>query len=327
MKILTLVLALFSAASFADEVVLINGDRLTGTVDSVSGGKLLLKTDYAGSIPINLDAIATVSTGEAFNVRYGDRHVHGNFERRDSNTVIGDMDIDLAAIKRAEQNHLASTDLGTEWASRADVGLVISNGNSDTESINALIESSLKRGRSEHAVSLLVSKEEAEEETTKDQTDFDYGYKRFVSEKWYAAGNFEYFKDELKDIDQRLTLGAGMGYQFWDNSLSRLSVEAGVSAVREDLDGDEEDNPAFRWALDYNRYLMSKKMEFFHKHSVLVIPDSDRGEVISASTGLRYALNDRIDTSARVDVIHETEPAPGNSKTDVTYTLGVGVKF
>ena len=106
-----------------------------------------------------------------------------------------------------------------------------------------------------------------------------------------------------------------------------LSTDLGVSYVREDLDGDQQGNPAARWSLEYRRLLLAKKMEIFHKQSVLIIPDADRGEVIATSTGLRYALNARIDTTARVDMNHETEPAEGNSKTDVTYTLGVGIKF
>jgi hypothetical protein len=34
----------------ADEVVLVNGDKLTGAVVKVEGGKLTLKTEYAGAI-------------------------------------------------------------------------------------------------------------------------------------------------------------------------------------------------------------------------------------------------------------------------------------
>ena len=68
-------------------------------------------------------------------------------------------------------------------------------------------------------------------------------------------------------------------------------------------------------------------MEFFHKHSILFIPDSDRGEVIESSTGVRMAINSRLDTSFRVDVDHETEPVDGRDKTDVTYAMGIGIKF
>lgn len=322
----TLAGLLFAVAS-ADVVVLKNGDRLTGTLDSIAGGRLLLQTDYAGAVPIHLDAVASLTTEADFKVRVGQLKLNGSFQTQGETITVGGTPVELATISRAGQDNTMQNVFDTDWYSRADFALVISNGNSDTESLNTLIESTLKKETVQHAVSLLVSREEAEEQTIKDQMDLDYGYKRFITDKWFAAGNAEYFKDELKDIDQRMTLGAGMGFQFWDNSFGALFVEAGISAVREDVDGQEDNNPAFRWALEYKRYLLSKKLELFHKHALLVIPASASGEVISSSTGLRYALSDRIDTAARVDVNYETEPAPGNSKTDVTYTLGIGVKF
>lgn len=324
-----------SAHTAADTVLLHNGDRLTGTVDSISGGKVLLVTEYAGGVPIALDAIAELETAEAFEVR-----LDGTAESRDvigafvvSNGAQGIRQdgvvqpLDLQRVRHAGQNNLSLTGFTAEWTSRADLSAIISNGNSDTESYNTLIESVRKQGNVEHGFSILVSQEEAEGVTTKEQLDIDYGYKRFISEKWFASGNAEYFKDELKDIDQRVTLGAGMGYQFWDDSFGAFSTELGVSVVDEELDDDSETNPALRWGLDYNRFFFSKRMEIFHKQSVLFIPDSDRGEVLASSSGVRYALNSRIDTTARVDVNHETEPPEGSSKTDVTYTLGVGIKF
>lgn len=316
-------------ASFvmADVVVMTNGDRLSGKLATIEGGRVYLATEYAGTVPIELVAVASLTTDEVFNVRVDGVDLSGTFQLAGASTMVADTPVELAKIDRAGEDNIAETNLGTGWSSRADVSLVISSGNSDTESLNTLIESVLKKDKVQYAMSLLISREEAEEETTKDQLDLDYGYKRFVSEKWYAAGNAEYFKDELKDIDQRITLGAGMGYQFWGNSFGALSVVLGVSAVSEEVGGENEDNPALRWELEYKRYVLAKKLELFHKHSILVIPDSDRGEVISAATGLRYALNDRVDAAARVDLNHETKPAPGNSKSDVTYTLGIGVKF
>ncbi len=331
-RALSLLAALcLGAAAHADTVVMQNGDRLTGTIDSIAGGRVVLATDYAGRIPIQLDQVAELISDAAFDVRMDGTKVNGKFDVVDGaqNLVTdeGAVPVELAAVDSAGQNNLNMPSLGSEWSSRADLSAILSNGNSDTESYNTLIESVLKRDTVEHSLSILVSNEKAEEERTKDQLDVDYGYKRFISEKWYASGNAEYFQDRLKDIDQRITLGAGMGYQFWDDSFGALSTDLTANYVQEELDGEDETNPALRWGLDYKRFLFTKKMEFFHSQSVLYIPDSDRGEVLESSTGLRYALNDRIDTTARVDVNHETEPPPGASKTDVTYTLGVGIKF
>ncbi len=324
-------LLLYGAQASADTLILKNGDRLSGKVDSIAGGAVLLITEYAGAVPVNLDAVAELETEQAFNINVNGQKTSGKFVADGGvqalSTDNGNVPLDLSQVRTAGVSNLSLAGFAPEWSSRADLSAIISNGNSDTASYNTLVESSYKRGNVEHAVALLVSQEEAEGEKTKDQLDLDYGYKRFLSEKWFASGNAEYFQDQLKDIDQRITLGAGMGYQFWDNSFGAFSTELGVSAVQEELDGEDETNPALRWGLDYNRFLFSKRMEIFHKQSVLFIPDSDRGEVLASSSGVRYALNHRIDTTARVDVNHETEPPEGSSKTDVTYTLGVGIKF
>ena len=325
------VLLALTCTAQADVVELNNGDRITGTVDSIVGGRVLVETEYAGLIPVQLDAVVAIQTEAAFDVRTSGGSVNGKLAMVDGQqnlvTDSASQPIALSDIRSAGQSNLSLTRFTGEWTSRADLSAVVSSGNTDTASYNTLVESEYKAGTAEHKVSLLVSKEEAEEDTTKDTVDLDYGYKRFISDKWYASGNAEYFRDKLKDIDQRITLGAGMGYQFWDNSFGAFSTDLGVSAVQEDLDGDSESNPAVRWGLDYKRFLMSKKLEVFHSQSLLFIPDSDRGEVFESSTGLRFALSDRIDSTVRVDVNHETDPPPSASKTDVTYSLGVGIKF
>jgi putative salt-induced outer membrane protein YdiY len=60
---------------------------------------------------------------------------------------------------------------------------------------------------------------------------------------------------------------------------------------------------------------------------VLQLLGDEQSQVFSSSTGARYALNERIDTTFRIDLAYESDPPQGNEKTDTTYSLGVGVKF
>ena len=205
--------------------------------------------------------------------------------------------------------------------------MALSSGNSTAESYNTLIESDYKRDRTAHQITLLVNTEDSEGLKTKDQLDLDYGFKLFLSDQWFSSANAEYFSDPIKDVDQRISLGMGAGYQFVDNSFGALSTELGLSAVQEELDGDDEVSPAIRWGLDYNRYFFAKRVELFHRQTLLIIPEDDRGQVLSSSSGLRFALNHRIDTAFRVDLNYETDPTEGNEKTDTTYTLGLGIRF
>jgi putative salt-induced outer membrane protein YdiY len=118
-----------------------------------------------------------------------------------------------------------------------------------------------------------------------------------------------------------------MGYQFWDNSFGALSSSLGLSYVFEELAGNDEANPAFRWGLDYNRFLWSQRLEYFYKHSVLAIPVGGRGQVVDLSSGLRLAMNSWLSTNLRVDLQYETDPPIDTKTTDVTYSLGIGIEF
>lgn len=52
------------AGASADEVLFNNGDRLTGKVVSVEGGKLKIKTTVAGEVTVDLANVKTFSTDE-----------------------------------------------------------------------------------------------------------------------------------------------------------------------------------------------------------------------------------------------------------------------
>ena len=314
-----------------DTVVVENGDVLTGKVDSIAGGRLVLSTTYAGNVVIDMAAIRQLETEGSYNLRLRDKRLVGRLSVVEGMPVVAtkmaNIPYEIIDLRVVSQSNLAVSSLASEWNSRVDLALALSSGNSTAESFNTLIESDFKQDKTAHKITLLVNTEDSEGLKTKDQLDFDYGFKLFLSDQWFSAANAEYFSDPIKDVDQRISVGIGAGYQFVDNSFGALSTELGLSAVQEQLDGDDEVNPAIRWGIDYNRYFLAKSIELFHRQSLLIIPDDDRGQVLSSSTGVRFALNHRIDTAFRVDLNYETDPIPGNEKADTTYTLGLGVRF
>jgi len=55
----------FAASAMADEVILKNGDRLSGTVVTKADDKLVFKTKYAGEIKIDWAEVSRRSASEA----------------------------------------------------------------------------------------------------------------------------------------------------------------------------------------------------------------------------------------------------------------------
>ena len=73
MGLLGVVLLLLTANPCrADEVVMKNGDRIQGKVVSMTQGKLVFKTDYAGEITIKWDQVAKLNTEEPMEVTLTD---------------------------------------------------------------------------------------------------------------------------------------------------------------------------------------------------------------------------------------------------------------
>lgn len=316
--------AALTGNSYADTIMLDNGDRISGTVDNIGGGNVTITTPYAGAVTIAMANVTNIETEGTYDITLA------------SGTTIPEAQLVNDGVRAAGSVTPASLadiaalapppDDSPIWTSRVDALATLSNGNADTQTLSLIGDSLYSHGKNEHHVSAYWGDEEADGETTKEQLEIDYGYRRYLRDDWFLSGNVEYFKDGLKQVDSRWTVGVGVGKLFWDNATGRFSVELGVSQVFEDLAGESENNPALRWALNYNRFI-TPRTEFYHTQEILKILDSDRGEVYDTSTGFRLALTDALSISLRADLRHETDPPEGAHNSDITYGVGVGYTF
>ena len=62
--LLAVVLSLLAFAARADQVTLKNGDRLTGTIVKSDDKTLVIKTDLAGDVNIQWDAITAIVSAQ-----------------------------------------------------------------------------------------------------------------------------------------------------------------------------------------------------------------------------------------------------------------------
>src|SRR5262245_52984415 len=75
--LLTLVLAMASLCR-ADQIVLDNGDRLTGKIVRLSSATVVVHTDYAGDVSIEMKRVASLRTDEVMTVVLEDNtRLHG----------------------------------------------------------------------------------------------------------------------------------------------------------------------------------------------------------------------------------------------------------
>ena len=72
---LGMLLGAWMPPALADVVHLKNGDRITGKLDGISGNRLILQTEFAGTLILDTNLVLSVATVESFDLklRDGDR--------------------------------------------------------------------------------------------------------------------------------------------------------------------------------------------------------------------------------------------------------------
>src|SRR5208283_1116610 len=150
---LCVILLLVSAAvAGADQVTLKNGDRFTGTIVSGDGKALLLKTEFAGDVTIQWDAITAIESGQNLNLTLKDgKRLAGKVTTEDGKFVVAGAaapegaanatkDVIVAVRNDAEQKafdeqaeKMAHPKFTYFWGGLFDIGLALTQGNSSTE--------------------------------------------------------------------------------------------------------------------------------------------------------------------------------------------------
>ena len=313
--------ALLSTPAVADVVHFTNGDRLTGELVDTPDGFVAIDVPEVGIVTVPQARVERVEGVGAATPQTGDG-------------------------ASANATGTPTDPAGGGWTARADLGVAVATGNTRAADLNFVAGVERLGRRFDNVLGMAVHKARAQADTrhsdlgttkTKDHLDVDYNLRWKYGETWYAVANFEYFQDPIKDINQRATTGVGVGHTFWESDRGALRTDAGISRVFEEFrfgplaaeagSKESDNNPALRWGLQFNRWLVADRLEVFHNNQLLHIFDNEPSSVWDSDTGIRLHVNSRWLAALRVDLQHETAPSAGRQKTDSSYAVAVGVKL
>ena len=327
-------LILVAAPGWSGEIVLVNGDRISGQILSMEQGELKLKTPYAGTIPIQWDQVAGLNTDDPVHVLLSDEASlkgstmsagRGKMKLR-MGEVEDTVTFDLSrvqAINPEPEDRPAVTLSG-----RVNVGLTRSRGNTETESHHVDGEIVARSEKNRYTLGIEYNLEENEDEVTS-KNYLGYGkYDHFLTRRWYGYANTLFEKDEFKDIKLRTTVGTGIGYQFFESELTNLYLESGLSFVNEDLeDGEDNESLAGRWAISFDKYLFDKLVQFFHSQEGYQEFEETENVFLRSRTGLRFPLSEGFRATLQYNYDWDNNPAPGEENADRKYLVTLGYEF
>ena len=205
-------------AASADEIRFKSGDRLTGTVLKVDGGKMTFSSAVAGKVTVNMADIETFSTDVPIRIVLADGTVG---ERQVVAVEAGNR---IALRENAGETHVVPLDdIGkinpdkVKWTGIVAAGMTLTRGNTKSDTINLSVDA-VRRSeddRSTVALGYTFAKQRnnaTRETTTSADKWFARGqYDHFLSTKLYTYANLRVEKDRISDLKMRLTPGAGFG--------------------------------------------------------------------------------------------------------------------
>ncbi|WP_263142406.1 DUF481 domain-containing protein [Pseudomonas sp. RIT-PI-AD] len=326
-------IASVSSPLLADTVWMKNGDRLTGTIQVFDGGKLVLKTEYGGSIPLDWKKIATLESKHDLLVRQeSERDLNGQLVQKMQPADPGKVTVstgteapktvELASIEQILTPKPLIQDL--VWKGDIDVSLDYKRAEKDTDDYDVDFKTSARHGLWRHNGKGEYNREFQDDVKTTDNWSAEYALDRFLDEHWFWQGRAEYKTDKIEELRRQRTLGTGPGYQFWDNELGAFSLTTLLNRTDHEYEsGNKENFYALGVKWDYNRYLIGKAFELFTNGEVGKPLGNVADYTLDAELGLRYKVTEwaSLNMKAEKDLVSGAE----GDLDETRYSVGFGV--
>ncbi len=244
----------FCSALFADQVVLKNGDRLTGTITKSDDKTLLIKTEFAGEVTVQWPAVQEINSTQPLHVAL----TNGKIVAGPVTTADGSLAITTAAngtvtVAKADVTGLRSDAEQTayekslhpgllqSWAGGANVGFALTGGNSDTRSLALAFTADRKTLHDEIALyenTVYATNDAAgaTPRTTANSNQAGARYSRNFNPRLFGFVGADFQTNALQDLNLRTVLGGGLGYHAIKTAKTTLDFLVGPNYTREDYD-------------------------------------------------------------------------------------------
>lgn len=337
-------LPLLQQFSFADEIVMQNGDRLTGTVVKSDGKELVIKTEYADEIKVQWKAVRHITTSAPLHIESKDGQsatgaVNTNDDTlsvqtpdkgavtvaKNSVTLIRNRDEQAAYEQTLHPNWLHS------WTGGANVSFALTRGNSETRTL-ALALTADRKTLTDHlglyANSVYATNDAplATPNVTANSVQGGARYDHNLNARLFgfAAGDFQ--TDALQLLDLRSVFSGGLGYHVTKSENTTFDLLGGANYTREKYTDFSRDVAGLTLGEELATKLgastsLTEKLYFF--------PDlSETGEYrVTFNFGTITKINSWLGWQNAFGDIYVTNPPAGTRQNDIVMTTGLHFTF
>jgi putative salt-induced outer membrane protein YdiY len=351
--ILLLLFVLFAMALTAEQVSLSNGDRLTGTILSMDGKKLVIKTAYAGEVTIDWDSVSQFTSDQPLVITKADKQViTGTVSSEGADYVVttpqGPQKLakaDVTAMRSPSDQAAYEKSLHPGmlegWAGGGSFGLALARGNSQTTNLALGFNALRKTSKDAWVIDAasIYSTDAKLGATTANSFQGLLRYDYNLTKRVFVYGAFAGGYDQLQNLDYRLMPGGGLGFHAIATEKTTLDLLGGLGYTRESYTtgltrnlisinlGDE-----FAYKITKNT-VITQNLYYLPSLNETSCPTSTnlvancRPYRVTGNFGLATKLNGWLTANMNFNDRYNSAPVLGNKKNDILFTTGLGFTF
>ena len=334
----------------ADVVVLKNGDRITGTFQSVRGTSLTLLADALGNLIIPIANVAGVSLDEAVTVVVSGQPVlrgeltlgaSGDWQLTDVDGITHTIGAGAIEVILPVERYQSIVDhqarVWQDWTGTVDLGYSVQHGDQRAHTFSSGMDARRERpqdpifvphGRTNLHQTVLLARA-AEAGTSISSTTFSTSVRQDIL---FTTGNFvfgivQFDHVGTEGLSLRQTYGGGSGYDRSVTGRGTLSVIVGLTLSRERFSSGGAQQTAQLLTGEQFRFQLTPRVRLYQ--SANAYPNlSILGQYhFDIRASLDVTLTDRFFLNTALTDLYLTNPAPGSRRNNFTVTTGITTAF
>lgn len=328
--LLLCLVAVLPASALADRLYFTDGESITGVLVGIEEGKVKWSSAILGEVAADQRHVEYIESGDHFDLKLTGEELSNcwMYVKRDKQHLHCDQGVrPLSDWKLVVAAGETLAERPPVLHKRGDVVIALedSSGNSDITKYDINARTELRYLDTRHTISLRRQDESADGEKTRESWLGTYQYDQFFTQQWFSTGNAFYETNRFRELDQRTSVGLGMGYQFLETTYFDLLGKGSLNYVDEDFtDGTSNTRPAFLWNLDFAWRVDGEGVELFHRHAMLQSFEKGDDYEINTITGFRYPINGSLSSVIQLEYNYDNLPVKKTvDKIDRKWSVGV----
>ena len=338
---------LLAGTIHADQILLKDGDRITGAIVKKDGDKLTVESKSFGVVTVKWNDIESIRAEKPLTVVLeGDRTEKTTIRTEDGKLRLGDSEPPtvvapsgvLALRNEVEQRNyekLLRPGILDLWTVTGSLNIAGASGNAGTSTLTLPVNFVRSSRTSRTTAYFNAIRSTALVEGVRSQTARavrgGWTFSRNVTTRAFLSAFNDWEYDKFQSLDLRTVAGGGAGYQVWKRDAGTLGLVAGVAWNREAFTpraaaAFTRHSAEAYWGNDWN-YKVSSRTSLVHSLRMFNSL-SNAGEYrINFDLGAKTSISKWLTWDVSVTDRFLSNPVSGRKRNDLLYSTGIGFFF